>query len=178
VSPAETKQKPLSVAASNWHALASFASRFVEGHRRLLIDVGSTTTDVIPLDHHGPAAIGRTDPERLLSRELCTQGRSDRRFCDRVAPVVAGRAVPWGRASSLQLRLNACSLMLEELAEEERKNLETADGRPPNGASRHTRDLRDDLRGMSRCLPRLMEWRSGRDSRRPGWGHRRRRSVR
>jgi (4-(4-[2-(gamma-L-glutamylamino)ethyl]phenoxymethyl)furan-2-yl)methanamine synthase len=61
-------------AASNWHALARFACRFVADNVGLLIDVGSTTTDIIPLVGGEVAAHGRTDTQRLVSRELVYSG--------------------------------------------------------------------------------------------------------
>ncbi len=60
----------LTVAASNWHALATFAGRFAPHHGGLLIDIGSTTSDLIPLDHGVPSTLGMTDFDRLRTREL------------------------------------------------------------------------------------------------------------
>src|SRR5689334_5726533 len=45
----EACAEPLSVAASNWLALASFAGRFAATGSALLVDIGSTTSDLIPL---------------------------------------------------------------------------------------------------------------------------------
>jgi probable H4MPT-linked C1 transfer pathway protein len=70
----EARQSPQSAAASNWHALASFVCRFVTSPTGLLIDVGSTTTDIIPLVEGRVAARGRNDTERLLSQELLYRG--------------------------------------------------------------------------------------------------------
>ena len=41
--------EPLKAAAANWLALATFAGRFAPEGPALLIDVGSTTTDIVPL---------------------------------------------------------------------------------------------------------------------------------
>ena len=60
----------LSVAAANWHAIANFASRYLPAGNGFLIDIGSTTTDIIPVRGYLPAALGLTDFERLRSREL------------------------------------------------------------------------------------------------------------
>ena len=70
----EARESPLLAAASNWHALAAFAARFVRSPPALLLDMGSTTADIIPLDAAALLAIGRTDPERLLSGELVYTG--------------------------------------------------------------------------------------------------------
>ena len=40
----------------------------------LLVDIGSTTTDVVPVVGGRVAALGRTDPERLLAGELVYTG--------------------------------------------------------------------------------------------------------
>src|SRR5262245_36666371 len=49
VTPAEAISTPRLTAAANWHALATFAGRFAATGSALLIDIGSTTTDIIPL---------------------------------------------------------------------------------------------------------------------------------
>ena len=43
------RRQPLLAAASNWLALATVAARLVDGEPALLIDVGSTTADLIPI---------------------------------------------------------------------------------------------------------------------------------
>ena len=62
--------QPLLVAAANWHVLARFAGRFTERAPALLVDVGSTTCDLIPLLNGQPATDSRSDTQRLLSGEL------------------------------------------------------------------------------------------------------------
>ena len=66
------RKSPLLVAASNWTATASQLAKVIDD--AILIDVGTTTTDIIPIDGGRVAAIGRTDPERLLSGELLYLG--------------------------------------------------------------------------------------------------------
>ncbi|MAE62867.1 MAG: H4MPT-linked C1 transfer pathway protein [Phycisphaeraceae bacterium] len=74
VSPDEARAAPLGCAAANWHALATWAAgRHLEG-RSLLMDVGSTTTDLIPLARGCVAARGLTDAERLATGELVYLG--------------------------------------------------------------------------------------------------------
>ncbi len=73
VSPQTARKQFLRVAAANWHALANFVRRFLQ-QPALLIDVGSTTTDVIPVDVDHVRARGRTDYERLVFRELVYTG--------------------------------------------------------------------------------------------------------
>lgn len=60
------------VASANWHACASL----IAGRRphALFIDVGSTTTDVIPISDGNIAARGYTDAQRLAAGELVYTG--------------------------------------------------------------------------------------------------------
>ncbi|HEX4612381.1 MAG TPA: hydantoinase/oxoprolinase family protein [Urbifossiella sp.] len=64
----------LKVAAANWHALATLAGQYAPDGPALLVDVGSTTTDIIPLRDGKPATAGTTDPARLANRELVYTG--------------------------------------------------------------------------------------------------------
>ena len=72
VTPAAARARPLAVAASNWVATAMLVGRFVPD--ALLVDIGSTTTDVVPVIGGRVAAVGRTDPGRLLAGELVYTG--------------------------------------------------------------------------------------------------------
>lgn len=65
---------PILVAAANWHALATWAGRLQPRGNLLLIDMGSTTTDIIPVENGLPMPQGRTDLERLASGELLYMG--------------------------------------------------------------------------------------------------------
>jgi probable H4MPT-linked C1 transfer pathway protein len=65
---------PLLTAASNWLALATWVGRMAPRGNALLIDTGSTTTDIIPLLDGFPNPEGRTDVERLQSGELVYTG--------------------------------------------------------------------------------------------------------
>src|ERR1700722_9574090 len=49
VTPHKARETPLLTAAANWHALATFAGQFVPDGPALLIDIGTTTADLIPL---------------------------------------------------------------------------------------------------------------------------------
>src|SRR5690349_10888366 len=72
VSPDDARTRPLSVAAANWTATATLVAR----HHRdaVLVDIGTTTADVIPILGGAVVARGRTDPERLASGELVYTG--------------------------------------------------------------------------------------------------------
>lgn len=70
--PAAARANPLIVAASNWAASAAIVSHIWPNS--VLIDVGTTTTDIIPLQGGKVVARGRSDPERLLTGELLYLG--------------------------------------------------------------------------------------------------------
>ncbi len=69
---AQAKRQALDVASVNWHVSAALAARqHADG---LLIDVGTTTTDLIPFRSGVPSARGYTDGERLTEGELVYTG--------------------------------------------------------------------------------------------------------
>jgi probable H4MPT-linked C1 transfer pathway protein len=71
-APSEARAATLVVASANWMATALVAAR---SHAdALLVDVGSTTTDLVPIRGGGVVAEGRTDPERLQFGELVYTG--------------------------------------------------------------------------------------------------------
>jgi hypothetical protein len=72
VSFAEARTRPLDAAATNWVASALVAAAGVPDC--VLVDVGSTTTDIVPLRGGRLAARGHTDAERLLAGELVYTG--------------------------------------------------------------------------------------------------------
>jgi probable H4MPT-linked C1 transfer pathway protein len=74
VTPAEAVARPLAAAASNWHAVARLAAATATRDRALLVDIGSTTTDVVPLVAGRPAALASDDAGRMLSGELVYTG--------------------------------------------------------------------------------------------------------
>lgn len=128
VTPAVARSKPDLAAASNWHALARFAGRYARQGLSVLIDIGSTTSDLIPLVDGAPNAVGHTDPERLLSGELLYTGVERSPVCAIVSKL------PWrGQPCPVAHELFATALdayvMLGDLAESEKHKL-TADGRP------------------------------------------------
>ncbi len=70
----EARDSAQRVAAANWLATATFAGRFVPIGPALLVDTGSTTTDVVPMLDGKPVPKGRTDVGRLNSAELVYTG--------------------------------------------------------------------------------------------------------
>lgn len=72
LAPSEAANHVLDVASANWHASASLIARLRDAG--LLIDLGSTTTDVIPIAQGHIVARGYTDAERLATGELIYAG--------------------------------------------------------------------------------------------------------
>ena len=64
--------QPLDYAASNWMATAKWVASKIQDC--LVIDTGSTTTDILPIVGGSVTAIGRTDLERLVAGELVYTG--------------------------------------------------------------------------------------------------------
>jgi probable H4MPT-linked C1 transfer pathway protein len=72
LSVGEAKAAPARVASANWHATALLVARaLAEG---LLLDIGSTTTDLVPFRAGRVAARGTSDAERLATGELVYTG--------------------------------------------------------------------------------------------------------
>jgi hypothetical protein len=74
VSPNVAVARPLLAASANWHALACFCGRYVPHGAAWLIDIGSTTVDLIPLLNGRPEGMGETDTDRLLAGQLVYTG--------------------------------------------------------------------------------------------------------
>jgi probable H4MPT-linked C1 transfer pathway protein len=113
-------------AASNWLALATTISRVVPNG--LLIDIGSTTADIIPIRDAQPVPQGRTDTDRLRSGELVYAGVKRTPIC-----ALATSLPHQGRRVGLAAELFATTwdvyLMLGDLPEAP-EDRSTADGRP------------------------------------------------
>jgi probable H4MPT-linked C1 transfer pathway protein len=68
----EVVDNPIMVAAANWIATAPLAAKIDQNC--ILIDIGSTTTDIIPIKNGKECAVGRSDLERLKTGELVYSG--------------------------------------------------------------------------------------------------------
>jgi probable H4MPT-linked C1 transfer pathway protein len=92
VAPADARARPVEVGASNWVATATVVARLAAD--AILMDIGTTSTDIIPIVGGRVAARGRTDPARLLSGELVYTGavRTPVEAAVREVPLWEGRA--------------------------------------------------------------------------------------
>jgi probable H4MPT-linked C1 transfer pathway protein len=128
VSADEAREDPLRVAAANWLALATYAGRFVRNGAALLLDVGSTTTDLIPLASGRPVPLATGDAQRVRCRELVYTGVRRTPVCALVHGCVAAELF----ATTLDVYL-----MLGDVPED--GGTDTADGRPATRAGAHGR---------------------------------------
>ncbi|WP_437227572.1 hydantoinase/oxoprolinase family protein [Planctomicrobium sp. SH661] len=128
VSIPEAQEFPVLAAAANWHALATWAGRMAPVGSSLLIDIGSTTTDFIPIEDGVPLPEGRTDLERLESGELQYLGVRRTPVCSLLQELpVRGQRVSIARelfATTLDVHL-----WLGQIAESP-EDLKTANGKP------------------------------------------------
>jgi probable H4MPT-linked C1 transfer pathway protein len=139
----EARATPLLVAAANWLALATFAGRYAPSGTALLIDIGSTTTDIIPLHNGRPVPHGRTDTERLRCHELVYTGV-------RRTPVCA--LLGSGAAAELFATTLDVYLVLGTLPENA-SDRGTADGRPATRAAAEARLARMIGADLESCTP-------------------------
>jgi len=140
----EAHEEPLSVAAANWLALSAFAGRYAPTGRALVVDIGSTTTDLIPLCDGVPVPTGRTDTDRLACGELVYTGVRRTPAC---ALLGCGGAAEFF-ATTLDVYL------LLEFIPEDATDTDTADGRPATKSLAHAR-LARMLCGDAESVPRV-----------------------
>jgi probable H4MPT-linked C1 transfer pathway protein len=140
VSADEACKKYLQTAASNWHALATFAARFCESESAILIDIGSTTTDIIPIVSGKEAARGRTDPERLQAGELVYTGVVRTPICALV-PYLNWFGSSCPLAKEFFATTGDAYLLNGELPENP-SDCDTADGKPFTYSASHARMAR------------------------------------
>jgi probable H4MPT-linked C1 transfer pathway protein len=161
VDLASARETPLLCAASNWLALATYAGRYVaDDDGALVIDVGSTTTDIVPLRNGVPAPLGRTDIQRLMSGELVYTGVRRTPLC----ALMGERGAAELFATTLDVHL-----ILGNLTEDS-SDEDTADGRPATREAAFCRLARmlcsdressreADLVALARILAdRQLEW--------------------
>jgi probable H4MPT-linked C1 transfer pathway protein len=110
---------PYSLAASNWLALAWWAAWNLVKKNALLIDMGSTTTDIIALQKNRVLSESRDDRSRLQSGELVYTGFTRTPVCAVVQELLC---------AELFANVLDAHLVLGEIKEESDR-FDTADGR-------------------------------------------------
>lgn len=126
VSAAEAHTRPWDVAAANWVATALAVATT---HRdALLVDVGSTTADIVPIVAGRVAATGHNDLERLQAGELVYTGVL-RTNLAAIAPRVPIRG-GWCPVASESFAISADVHLVLGNLDEEAYDCPTPDGRP------------------------------------------------
>lgn len=129
------------VAASNWHALASWSAKNAQsGAAGLVIDVGSTTTDIIPFNQKRVCCRGWNDTDRLRHGELVYTG-VERSSIAGISSKLPLRGIFVPVMNELFATSLDAWLLLGEISEDE-SNKNTADGRPATKAFAHARMAR------------------------------------
>jgi hypothetical protein len=129
VDLATAKTTPLQTAAANWLALAEYGARYLADGSGLIIDIGSTTTDIVPIHRGSPIPLGRSDIERLRCQELVYTGIRRTPVC---ALLGAEGAAEWF-ATMLDVYL-----LLGNLPDDP-ADTQTADGGPATRRAAHAR---------------------------------------
>jgi probable H4MPT-linked C1 transfer pathway protein len=124
------RDTPLQVASANWLALATFAGRYAPEGPAMLVDIGSTTADLIPLLDGIPKPQARADADRLKSGELAYKGA-------RRTPVCA--IYGWGRVAAEFFATIHDIYLVMGLVPEDPQDCRTADGRPTTRPYAHAR---------------------------------------
>lgn len=136
------------VAAANWHALASYVG-FEIASDALLIDIGSTTTDIVPIKHGKVATGSMTDFDRLVEGSLVYVGCRRTPVCSLVSQVeLRGHQIPV--MNELFATTDDARLVLG-LEPPDRQDTETADGKPRTvtmAANRLARMIGLDVRSL------------------------------
>lgn len=139
-SPGEACAEPLAVAASNWHAVARLAASVARADRALLVDIGSTTTDIVPLVDGRPAPQAWDDAGRMATGELVYMG------VERTPVAAIARRLPHGGlrrpvAAERFADTRDAWLLLGDLAGDPDCH-DTADGGPATAAGARVRIAR------------------------------------
>lgn len=128
LSANDASESWLDVSASNWMVSAKYLG--MKYPNSLMIDIGSTTTDIIPIHNGEVVAQGRNDLERLISGELVYSGMLRTNVISITHEIkLRSKIIPL--SSELFATTGDVYLILGIITEEE-FNVETADGKPTN----------------------------------------------
>lgn len=128
LTPLEAKEKPQLVAAANWRLGARLVGRSYLHGRGVWVDIGSTTTDIIPIERGKVIAAGVNDTQRLLAGELVYTGVRRTPVCA-IADRLPYRGVECPVAAEWFATTADVWLLLRQLPEDP-NDCGTADGRP------------------------------------------------
>ena len=155
----DAKEQWLKTAASNWAMLAAYASRFLDAPTGLVVDMGSTTTDIVPVENGIVKTRGKTDSQRLRSGELVyvVVGRTP--VCSVVSELVfEGNRIPIAREFFATI---GDAMLVAGYDEENSGDNDTADGRSKtieNSAKRICRMICEDFDDVGIRQVKLMSY--------------------
>lgn len=158
LSVSEAKQQWHSVASMNWLASAELCAR--QQQDALFIDIGSTTSDIIPIWQHQVQPTGLTDYQRLQTGELVYSGviRTALMALTDHAPFAG---VQISLANELFATTADCWLLLEKLSANDIQD-NSADGKPWTQANSERRLARmlgtDASEASSQQWRQLAQW--------------------
>jgi (4-(4-[2-(gamma-L-glutamylamino)ethyl]phenoxymethyl)furan-2-yl)methanamine synthase len=149
ISPETARQKPLEVSAANWAATGWLVTQQVKDC--VVVDVGSTSTSIIPIANGQVAAKGKNDLEKLMCGELVYTGslRTNVAAIVNSVPVKVGMA---NVASELFALSGDVHLLLGNISMSQYTS-ETADGRAktiPNSIERLARVICADTEMLNK----------------------------
>lgn len=148
ISLDDAKQSPLDVASANWHAQATHVAKQHDSRIGLLIDIGSTTTDIIPFASGEVTTKATTDRERLRAGSLIYTGAT------RTSVAAVTRTIEWkGHRHHVVAEqfatMSDVYRLLGDVAESE-MDCDTADGQPSDRKHCANRILR--MVGSDLCM--------------------------
>jgi hypothetical protein len=127
VAAAVAEKQHALVASANWHALGRFAARWIT-ENGILIDIGSTTTDILPISNGTLVHQANEDTQRLIQGELVYTG------VERSSIVGIVREVPYRGVScpvmNEQFATSGDVYLLTDDLSENPSNRRTADDEP------------------------------------------------
>ena len=121
----DAREKPLKVASANWAATGWMISQLIKNC--IVVDVGSTTTSIIPVLEGKIAAEGKTDLQKLQNGELVYSG-SLRTNVAAIVDSIPFRGRDTRVSSELFSQSGDVNLILDNIGKEE-YTAETCDGR-------------------------------------------------
>jgi probable H4MPT-linked C1 transfer pathway protein len=153
LAPTAARAQVLRIASANWHATGRYLA--ARGETGLLVDIGSTTTDILPVAGGKVECEGFSDPERMALEELVYTGVT-RTPVMAVAPTVLFA----GRRQQLMAEYFATMADVHRLTGElpaDADQHETADGRGKSASESAARLAR--MLGRDLASAGMAEWR-------------------
>ncbi len=125
----EGKKKYMDISASNWTATTEFIKKEFNLNDFLLIDMGSTTTDIIPVIN-GNIVANKTDLDRLINKELLYVGtlRTPVSF---LTNEIIFKGIKTNMSSEYFAITGDINIIMNKISENE-YSCDTPDGKPAN----------------------------------------------